>query len=319
MLSETRYSSGSTPTDRHYTGQREENGLGSLYDFNARFFSPALGRFLSADTIVPSPNDPQQLNRYAYARGNPLKYIDPTGHYIFENEPGDRVPVPGTTKSLPNYFVPVPDAQRLYGVNIPIRESIDTYNGENGHHPTDAEYVCFLFICGPLVATGIALIPEAGALGDLSWKATVACANSPVCAAALMGGGAKAATAATTNAIRYGPMNAGPLPEAIANTFRGATYDAVTLSESTVFYRVYGGTAGEIGTFWTSTPPSGPLQATIDLAIRPEWGNTVSQVARVLVPRGTTIYEGYAASQGALVGGGNQVVIFNVNPAWLIR
>ena len=42
--------------------------------------SPVLGRFLSADTIVPSPNDPQSLNRFSYTRNNPLKYIDPSGH-----------------------------------------------------------------------------------------------------------------------------------------------------------------------------------------------------------------------------------------------
>jgi hypothetical protein len=32
--------SGSSPTDRQFTGQREETGLGSLYDFNARMYSP---------------------------------------------------------------------------------------------------------------------------------------------------------------------------------------------------------------------------------------------------------------------------------------
>jgi hypothetical protein len=29
---------------------------------------------------VPNPGNPQDLNRYAYVRNNPLKYIDPTGH-----------------------------------------------------------------------------------------------------------------------------------------------------------------------------------------------------------------------------------------------
>jgi len=30
---------------------------------------------------VPSPGDPQSLNRYAYVRNNPLKYTDPSGHF----------------------------------------------------------------------------------------------------------------------------------------------------------------------------------------------------------------------------------------------
>jgi len=54
-------------------------GLG-IYHFNARFYSPKLGRFLSADTIVPNPANPQDLNRFAYVRNNPLRYTDPTGN-----------------------------------------------------------------------------------------------------------------------------------------------------------------------------------------------------------------------------------------------
>jgi hypothetical protein len=40
-----------------------------------------LGRFVSADTIVPDPANPQSLNRYSYVYDNPLKYVDPTGHF----------------------------------------------------------------------------------------------------------------------------------------------------------------------------------------------------------------------------------------------
>jgi len=76
---ETRYSSGTTPTSRRFTGQLEEGTIG-LYDYGARFYDPLLGRFLSADTVVPEPGNPQALNRYAYVLNNPLKYTDPSGH-----------------------------------------------------------------------------------------------------------------------------------------------------------------------------------------------------------------------------------------------
>ncbi len=70
---------GLIPTDRRYTGQRWEANLG-LYDYRARFYDPALGRFLQPDPVVPQAGDPLSLNRYAYARLNPLRYVDPTGH-----------------------------------------------------------------------------------------------------------------------------------------------------------------------------------------------------------------------------------------------
>ena len=41
-----------SPTDFGFTGQRNERGFG-LMDFNARMYSPRLGRFVSPDSIVP--------------------------------------------------------------------------------------------------------------------------------------------------------------------------------------------------------------------------------------------------------------------------
>ncbi len=69
-------------TDRRFTGQREEPTSDGLYNYGARFHDARLGRFLSADTIVPGADNPQALNRYAYALNNPLRYSDPTGHCL---------------------------------------------------------------------------------------------------------------------------------------------------------------------------------------------------------------------------------------------
>jgi RHS repeat-associated protein len=76
-----RRSSGYNPPDKRFTGQQWEIADPSLnmYNYGARFYSTVLGRFLSADPLVVSPGDPQMLDRYAYVRNNPLKYIDPTG------------------------------------------------------------------------------------------------------------------------------------------------------------------------------------------------------------------------------------------------
>jgi len=77
-----RWSSGAMPTDIGFTGQRAE-ATGLMF-YQARYYSAQLGRFVSADTIVPRPGNPQSLNRYSYVLNSPLKYIDPTGHYTDE-------------------------------------------------------------------------------------------------------------------------------------------------------------------------------------------------------------------------------------------
>jgi len=57
-----------------------------LIDFNARFYSPRLGRFIQPDSIVPELTNSQAWNRYTYALNNPVKYVDPTGHRACDNE-----------------------------------------------------------------------------------------------------------------------------------------------------------------------------------------------------------------------------------------
>ena len=40
-----------------------------------------IGRFVSADTVVPDFGNPQALNRYAYTLNNPLRFTDPSGMF----------------------------------------------------------------------------------------------------------------------------------------------------------------------------------------------------------------------------------------------
>ena len=89
--------------------------------------------------------------------------------------------------------------------------------------------------------------------------------------------------------------------------------------ETTTLYRAYGGKADEVGSYWTRTTPTGPLQTKIDSALLPKWGNTAENASRITVPKGTTIYDGFAAPQGNLLGGGSQVFIPQVNHSWLAK
>ncbi len=65
-----------------FTGQRLDADTG-LYFYNARYYDPTLGRFISADSIVQAPASPQTLNRYTYAGNNPARFIDPSGNIFF--------------------------------------------------------------------------------------------------------------------------------------------------------------------------------------------------------------------------------------------
>jgi RHS repeat-associated protein len=70
-------------TSKRFTGQYHEDGLPGgegLSYYNARWYDAQLGRFVSADTIVPNPANPQAFNRYTYVLNSPLGHIDPSGH-----------------------------------------------------------------------------------------------------------------------------------------------------------------------------------------------------------------------------------------------
>jgi RHS repeat-associated protein len=111
---------GVSQTSLNFTGQRKDD-TGLLY-YHARYYDPALARFVSADSIVPSaeagrggaalavdyheprsiadlhdvldtprsargsngPSNAQNFNRYSYVLGNPVRNVDPSGHICAE-------------------------------------------------------------------------------------------------------------------------------------------------------------------------------------------------------------------------------------------
>jgi len=77
---ETRFTSGALPTKYTYTGQYSNVSDFGLMYYNARWYDPYLTQFSQPDTFIPDLNNPQDWNRYFYARNNPIKYVDPSGH-----------------------------------------------------------------------------------------------------------------------------------------------------------------------------------------------------------------------------------------------
>jgi len=66
-----------------FTGKERDAETGLDY-FGARHFSGAQGRFTSPDEAFADQQqpDPQSWNLYAYARNNPLRFIDPNGQAV---------------------------------------------------------------------------------------------------------------------------------------------------------------------------------------------------------------------------------------------
>jgi RHS repeat-associated protein len=74
-----RVTTGSPATDqRQFNGEIVDDT--NLQYLGARSYDVTLGRFVSADPVVPNPANPQSLNRYSYVLNNPLRYTDPTGY-----------------------------------------------------------------------------------------------------------------------------------------------------------------------------------------------------------------------------------------------
>ncbi len=67
---------------RGYTSHEMIPELGLIH-MNARLYDPVTGRFISADTIIPSIERPLSFNRYSYVEGNPVGARDPNGHEPF--------------------------------------------------------------------------------------------------------------------------------------------------------------------------------------------------------------------------------------------
>ncbi len=108
----------------------------------ARWYDPALGRFVQADTVVP--DGVQGLDRYAYVSNNPVKYNDPSGHSPCDDwgacEESDSTSTTTTTSSTNtgrNYPVNAPSKyfcsstlQNCFGDEVKLKNLFE-YNEDN--------------------------------------------------------------------------------------------------------------------------------------------------------------------------------------------
>jgi RHS repeat-associated protein len=72
------------PDTRQFAGKERDADTGLDY-FGARYYEAVSGRFTTVDPILDIDQallDPQQWNRYAYVRNNPLRFTDPDGKIL---------------------------------------------------------------------------------------------------------------------------------------------------------------------------------------------------------------------------------------------
>lgn len=82
---------GLSPTNPFAHTGRDMTASG-LYDHRARYYDPAMQRFISEDPLPPHFRALNELNAYAYAANNPLLFTDPLG---MASIPGTRYCGPG--------------------------------------------------------------------------------------------------------------------------------------------------------------------------------------------------------------------------------
>jgi RHS repeat-associated protein len=229
---------GALTTDFGFTGQRSERGFG-LSDYNARYYDPYLNRFISPDSIVPNPTQPQNLNRYAYTLNNPVRYRDPSGHCVF---------------AFPF------DTLACIAVGMALVLGSGTAHETTPEENTNG-LIGTALIFGPPAVLGAKSVAESVAIG---------CAADPECAekaAKTVDAGRQSAEAVATPPAsqELPPQLSSPsepfglLPDyGGANPWDGPTTSFV-LQEDTTMYRVWGGKSPQTGEWLTTTPP--PLEA----------------------------------------------------------
>jgi RHS repeat-associated protein len=99
-----------------YAGEQYDSITGEYY-LRARYYDPAMGRFMNEDTYKGQIDNPQSMNLYAYCINNPVIYIDPSGHYVAEQDNSKKCSsgnsTKDTTRAIAEYIIANPVAVNI--------------------------------------------------------------------------------------------------------------------------------------------------------------------------------------------------------------
>jgi RHS repeat-associated protein len=293
-----------TSTGVSFTGMRSDvaavsgSTTNGLYDFLARELPPTQGRWLSPDPAglgAATMRNPQTWNRYAYVGNNPLNSVDPLG--LVNDCVGCNLSVAGNTSFAPTYVVNGEQVPAMFGQAI--------LGMGNGGFNSFSSSAWFFNAQKALNATPALLLqlwdvePDRDNENEeVKPRIEEEKEEEELKPEDFLRGG-----------YQYSLLDRGPLKPNDASNFAGGRYNIIRigrggLSVDTPFYRVYGGTAGENGSWYALTPQVGGIQSQIDLALNPAWGNTAENVTCVYLPPGTQVAVGPISYQGGLALGG---------------
>lgn len=267
------FSGGTDATDLHFTGKQRDTETGNDY-FGARYYSSAIGRFVSPDDgSGQSPADPQSWNLYSYVRNNPLTRTDPDGHCgsttYTKHAPGDpsqNTPVDQTESYDDWWDCPNPGLALMALFQDGDKDVGDsTEEMAKGENPVEQLFRdVFDPDRGEVPIHNLDMTPA-----DLGWPGPW-----------WMSG--------TGPAGRY------------AKAFKW--YIETTLKEDLKVYRGWGGDSlreGNADGTWYSLLPTSPGSFTESyrdqMSLLPKW-NSMTTVDEVTIPAGKTVYIGPAAA-----------------------
>jgi RHS repeat-associated protein len=289
-----------------YTGeQRDASGL--IY-LGSRYYDPALGRFISPDTVVPS-SFAVGLNRYAYGYNTPTMYSDPDGRnpllFLFAMAGAQTVGElaawfglgVATTAVMTYDALHAADHQTPQPYLSTPMQSVDTNPGR----PADFwdNYGPY-FVSGANASENAVLVAGLAQAGHfVGTKAVAALLRNTV---VLEEKAAKLVVEQTVRRVEietqqkiFGPCTLDPNAGGFIRSF--------VTAEDKIFYRVFSGDR-RAGRFLTSSFPKSSEWARNALSLPPS--NQAEFIQEVLVPAGTRVQRSRALPLNGRRGGAEQ-------------
>ena len=278
-----------------------------LYYLNTRYYDPETGRFISADTlsiIDETQADINGLNLYMYCGNNPVMRIDPSGMawwnpFTWSQETWTKI---GLTVLVVAAVVALSIATA--GAGAAVTGMIGGFWGAVIGGAVGGA------ISGAIGGAALSIISQGitNGYGNIDWGA--------VGIATLIGAGTGALFGGIVGGFRYvravnhlksNGFSADKIDD-IMSSFKG-TPKLKTIKSGTTVFRVHGGSAGPVSNWVSPKTYSNPIQA---FALKAEWGNTATELSKIVLTENVKVLVGRAASQGLLSGGGIQWFIANL-------